>query len=285
MKDKQFGHGVAGLIVTVFFGGILLLVAAKAVHLAFRGHERAARMRKHSYVVMRTFALLEDSIDAADSHRLVISPRVHTGGIILRTDGEMNAVMSAAPDLRPASDSDALTVLELEIKKSLRIEKCLHEKLDAEVTACPRFEESCVVEEGQSFVGMSVDGMVELEVSESSRGGCCRLRLHRTPSMSLPSPEQFGSCTTGVLVPVGRHYSLYVDRNGRLRYLGHRGAVNIENQPVVEGVDRLVLHLDPEFDGKGIRLWGMLSTTSHRREGFSFVNSLGRKGQYNMLLN
>jgi hypothetical protein len=85
------------------------------------------------------------------------------------------------------------------------------------------------------------------------------------------------------IVPIEELYTLYVDTEHRLRYLGHRGADNIENQPLLPGVEALNLSPDERVP-RGVRArfkplkqpeW-MLQAGAHLAPASPFTFALNR---------
>ena len=195
--------------------------------------------------ISRSFTIIEDNFKKVDSYPIHISPRVHSAGNITYTDGTSNSVNTGS---RAASiESDALTNISISSNSIYRVIAFQNINGSLDYTACLPFSSNVHDTKAKTFIGLSLDNKFEL-VGQSrriiGRVDCRKFTLRQTKSMILPGTGQNDTQLVKILLPVNSYSTLYLDRSGILRYLGHRGEINTENQPLVEKLKKLNFSLD-----------------------------------------
>ena len=187
-------------------------------------------------------ALLDGVMHDLDSTTLAIPARVHANGQIKNFDGTPNAISLRNDSLAPANDSDAITAYCLLTAQALDVEA-----IDADgssLRACSRYGEYLSIDPLRTVVGLAPHAIWELRVVQKHPrrlARCVTLKLASSASMILPKSNPSDLSWIKTLVPIRRVYTLYVDRNSTLRYLGHSGETNIENQPIITQLPKLNL--------------------------------------------
>jgi hypothetical protein len=239
-------------------------------------------------VFLRTRSLLEQLVHDGDSSALIPLPRLHKHGNIRFTDGSPNSVMRGAASRRPHHASDAITAAAVDARRSLRIVSYQAGASRISVTACPIFETNSPAEQFHGFLGISLHGVFEVTSPQSKiavSGVCGTYELKPTKSMLTRTATVRDLSLIRLLIPITRIRSLYVDRKYELRYLSHRGDVNLENQPVVSNLKAMSLN------STALRPWNLhtlsaeLVVRGNARKEFSLVARIARAKVFNQLLN
>lgn len=230
-----------------------------------------------------------------DLHRLNIPPRIHTNGRITYSNGAPNPVSLRTDLLKPSRSSDAITTYTLSGIQELRI-------VDTDYSAIPTIFYTCLaydltglnlkkIQDHEIFVGITTAGYVELTGSAIAWNGvsgkkCYAVALSTNDGMIGQKNSLHHLPFIKLLFPVDRIYTLYIDQVGRLRYLGHRGILNIENQPILEGVNSLNLSLDYFPLPAHIRIKSTLKLPNNNKPLITTsVSKLGRLTNFNFLYN
>jgi hypothetical protein len=103
--------------------------------------------------------------------------------------------------------------------------------------------------------------------------------------MSVVSGGLVGAEHLKEIIPDLRHHTFYVDQRQQLRLLSHRGAENVENQPLFSGVRSLKLAKEDVLEGALSALSAEVEFLNGKKEGFALVHKLGRSSYYNFLMN
>jgi len=284
MKDQK-AFSTFEFLVSLFIGLSLLSGIAAGLH-HFILTEAKLRLESHeNYVYIRIRNLLEQVIDDLDSHRFELGPRVHRNGLITFTDNTPNPVSSLSGDNAPHPESDAVTGLGLDAAQSYRIKDAEKKGNNFEYFACRESNTGQHSSDKRSYIGISSDGYVELTGTSTSQAGSCRIfNLSPTPSMSVPQ-QNVDPLWVRKLVPINRHYTIYLSRDLHLRYLSHNGAANIENQPMISEAGKLKLSLEFFFDNRITGITAEVFSLTGREKKFAAVNNLARLKHYNFLFN
>ncbi len=277
--------GIILIELLIVLGVSLLLSLALAVigRAAFVLYRTGKSSYENAYAMLRLQHLLQQVTDDLDSHPFLIFPRVHAAGRISFPDGRPHPVLAGARV--PDAGSDALTAIALDLESAQTV---LNEEEPLSFFACPRFNKRLVKDEYFGFVGISADGMWELHGEVNPHAGrfeCMDLKLRHVPGMSL-SVQDGEPAAIRILVPIVRHYTLYLDEEEQLRYLSHgEGADWRENQPLFKGVRRLRLKTGSALGGAAwcISAEAVLHNGVRRRA--ASCARFGRSEHFNFLLN
>lgn len=99
--------------------------------------------------------------------------------------------------------------------------------------------------------------------------------------MIVPIAEVTNLELIRILIPVSAYSTMYLDNSGKLRYLGHRGSTNIENQPLLENLEQLNLGLEYEHDLYKLSVES--KSVFDKKLNFSFVNQISRISKFSYL--
>ena len=254
MIDRKFsstdGFSTLSLLVALAICAGIAIAASTSVFNLLRTLAAARFERSTTTRILTMDALLESVMHDLDSSTLAISARVHSAGRISASDGSLNAITSRNDALAPMPSSDAITAYSLLTSQTLDIEQI--DQLGSSFRACSRYGERLSIDPLRTVIGVSAHANWEFKVlSKQPRRAakCVTLRLAPTPSMILPSANLTDLPWIRTIIPVRRVYTFYLDRNETLRYLGHSGTTNIENQPVLTQLKALNLSLTLSPDG------------------------------------
>ncbi|NLF24429.1 MAG: hypothetical protein GX589_02060 [Deltaproteobacteria bacterium] len=289
MKNNFMERGASALeaLIGLVLAAPLMLMVGTGVHSALVHYLRIRVEHQNQYALIKTEGLLEKLMQGLDSHAFTLPLRIHKAGNIVMTNGEPNRVLSSKknpPDLR----SDAITGIALEITASYGVVRFEQQPWWYVFYACPRFDRRLHPEEFKSFVGISPDGPIELRGTYLAHPGnaeCLDFELAPVESMSVVAGDLLGAEHIKDIIPVSRHHTFYVDQQQQLRLLSHRGAENVENQPLLRGVQSLKLSMEGVFGGSVSALSAEVKFVDGRNESFTLVHKLGQSSYYNFLMN
>jgi len=222
-------------MVAVSLSSVVLLAVSTVLLHSVRVNQRMSETITQDEVSHRFAAECLRVLQLLDSHRLPVLPRVHSHGNIRFTNGLRNPIALTHGPTAPNPNSDAITALELSPSDRLTV---LHASTSSpyQFYACTQ-SRAPLPATVRSYVGLSADGMYELVGQRQvAAPGCWQFTLAEQPSMSVFAPTHSSPALVRVLVPILAQYTLYVNRRNELRYLGHRGAVNDENQPIASDI-------------------------------------------------
>lgn len=283
MKDDLASKGFSTLELVLSLALSSLIVSGTlALFFSLTNFSIEAEIRTEAdYGLIRIKEEIAQIIAELDSNRLNITPRLHKAGKIKFTDGSFNPIMSLSPSAAnyPATDADAVTSVAVRVLESHKVKDARLSGSHYIFLACPRWKKLANPGAIRSFVAFSADGSFELTGGSDSAdsSGCRNFSLLQQKSMSL---NNSGSpLNARILIPIERQYTLYVGSDRQLRYLGHAGASNIENQPLLEGVELFQVSLKEKplvmsvfvkmMNGKKTEL--SQSALFAREEAFNFI--------------
>ena len=285
---KSAGLGLLEFVVSMLIAAPLLTLFLLTLANSSRAVFQITAQEAGIYNYAKVRALLQNLTDDYSAHTLLIEPRIHDQGVITFSDGAANSIHQAALKMQPAQSSDAVSALALDLRGSLRIFRAEKSGNTFRYFACLSLKDSGTIESPASFLALTVDGLLELHGELQSirgRSGCFALTLRTGPSMTIPINKSLRPEFSRLLVPISKNYTLYVSRQGELRFLSHRGGENIENQPLLTGIEQLTLSLRKPAVRGIFALSGQLEAPPKVKRSFSFPCLIGRDDFLNLLLN
>lgn len=252
MLTNAKGLSTLELMISILLGAVVLSIAGRTI-LELTQLWASVRLEEQDLnAALRVQETLRGVIRDLDASPLPIPPKIHQNGRLYLSDNSKNPVLGSrtAPD----TNSDAVTSLELNLQAEFAIRSTKAASSETEIIACPRFPSPASLPDSQTFLGLGVDGMLLLigdSVAAPTTGkGCRKFMLNQQPTMSgSPISQVTNPLRVRNLIPVVRHYTIYVDSDHQLRFLGHRGTKNIENQPIIGGVKQLKLSASTFTEG------------------------------------
>lgn len=224
------------------------------------------------YSIERVAVISETLIDELDQHRVNIIPRIHKDGKIKFPDDSYNQIMHAANP--PSLFSDAISSIQLRTFGSLRINQ-INSHYSIILNACHIFP-TLEINQEKSYLGVTQSGFVELIVINSTfSNGCYQIEAFADKSMIFKS-ELSQILNLEYILPIQREYTLFVDSLNQFRYLGHRGSVNIENQPITSRIKNIKLLLSPILEPFFYNLQISIFSSSNQSTDRNFQHRLSR---------
>jgi hypothetical protein len=186
--------------------------------------------------------ILREIIQHTDQHRLPLFPKFHPHGEIRFADGVVHPLSSRNDEHKPAQESDAITVLQIEPGKMLR--------LSAEGRICDSFSSP------QHIIAYTGSGWYEAEVSRITDPPCSEVAIQTyARSIFFLQPEEENGSMKNLpkrpflLLPIRSITTYYVSKGRTFRLAQHRGESITENQPVLENAPEM--RLSSELDSYG----------------------------------
>lgn len=292
MNKNNSGHALiellvaALLIIPILTGGALLIKTATFSYfrLLKKGGQIQAATKMNSYLL--------GIAKEYDQHRLQLGLKIHKNGIIKFADNSLNPISLRADSLKPDTKSDAITSVSVKTLNAFTIHKSDISASPFIFYGCPKFGKSyqTLPSPAAQFIGISTDTNIEFIGSTSPWSGqaalgCLIFSLTPVSGMLYKKASSHSSAFITAIIPADRTYTIYIDSQGRLRYLGHEGNRNVENQPLAEGpiTAKLTFQNWPTsaFTLIKSKYWpGTSDEINH-----IFPSHLGRHSQLNFLLN
>ena len=280
MGEKGFS-----LIDTLFglaLSATLIAAAGTLIFPAIKGLLSTVGLHRQVATDLRARNMLSDLISALDTHRFNFGIKIHPGAAIKYTSGADNPVTNGKT--APLKGSDAVSALELDRPKTLWINERSISGTNLQVFACARWSERPAPAEATHFLGLGPGAQLELigkAKAHIGRKDCLDLELHAEPSMIIPELGEISFISE--LIPIKREFTLYLDGEGQLRFLGHQGAKNIENQPVIRNISGLKLALNEAWSG----VFSLSAEITHKhgkKDHYELVSKISRLAVYQQLL-
>jgi hypothetical protein len=290
-KDNQkkfYISGFSTLEVAISIGLIMpCFLALAVIFSASAGSLNREKTNKtETYNIIRIKQLLSEVTKEIDLHPFLLVPRIHKNGLIRFTDGKLNKVVKAAGANRPLLTSDAITYLRLNILDSFEI--LSFDKDTSYINACSRYgtQIQAALYENYLVIGPSgfFEGVLHTPQITNSLSRTCINGLISFPQSMIGNPaKEIVPEHARFIIPIERIYTLYTDRKKILRFLGHRGQVNIENQPILQNSPEL--NLKTELMPSGLINMETKLVLGKRQILVNLTNRLQRVPFLNYLLN
>lgn len=270
---------------------LIPIVTASLSAIVFSVHLniRAISEEKSHSNLLRLKQLFDQITTELDAHRFYLPPIISKAGDLQTTEGEPNSI-NVHPNLAAKPDSKIITSGEIKLLESQSVQLIKNPLQPLKFLTCPTFEFKPLkpLSSYKSFLGLTPEGMCELTGSSTvwkieNHKTCWELQLEKVSSMWIPSEPSDACWNVTKIIPIDRIYSIYLSNQGDVRYLGHLGGQNIENQPILSGVDRL--DIDLEFDHSLLRLQTTIKSFGGSNYTFSSQNHLARESSLNFTLN
>ena len=191
----------------------------------------------------------EQAVLASDSLSFLPPARIHTDSVVTFTDGSANDIIFSKSHTKPSLRNDALTTANAIASNMLDVHSIENLGTKKLYNACASFlqkfqkdiDTSFLYNE-RSYLGISIEGRFELTgqawIDSTQDNSICRvLELEHQKSMMFDAINPIAPIIK--IIPLHSLYTLYKDQNETLRYLAHRGADNIENQPLEDSSDNI----------------------------------------------
>jgi hypothetical protein len=274
---QQIGLATLEILVCLSIAIPVLFALVLSLHQSVNALALATGQHQKAIDVARISSMLQWVLNDFDSHRFLINPRIHHNGAITYSDGSPSPLMKTGVH-GPTADSDGVTGLKLSIDNTLMVRSNVLIGSTLKLFACPRFglkstpELSCLM-------GIHSLGFAELKaekVSKPDKNGCRTL---------LAISEAINVQAISMLVPIERHYTLYVDRHNQLRYVSHCADKILENQPVLSNIKELKLALDAVGQAPALQLSAIITLADKMAVRLAITNHLARTAIFTFLLN
>lgn len=278
------GFSLAGLLLALSLTASAGLFLFRDAHHFIRQY---IKLSEESSVIrheIRIRRMITAAVADLDASPLPLMPIIHEKASIRFADGTANPVTFGGN--APHPDSNAVTIISPDSACSLRVLSVDTSSSGFRYFACAQYRRPDAQSPPASFIGVSVDGLMYMAGGAApipARPGCFLADLNQSRNMALP-PAEFDAQTLRLLVPISREYTIYVSKNGDLRILGHRGAMNIENQPIMSGIGNILFTRTNEVAASGIFGLEVEAVFLHgQRLTFAAAAALGRARPFNML--
>lgn len=235
------GSGMIELLIGIAIAIPLIIAALNSLKSAASSYNSLIKAASTMQAFGKLDAQLLTLTKEYDQHLFKIPPTIHRNGQIKFSSGQLNQVSQRTDSLRPAKSSDAITHLDFHFKNKFKIRKIEHAGHHLNLFCCPQFGPSTIELpiDGGSYLIFTTERASEFVGTRTAWGPvsqkCFKITGNIVSGMisgTRPLEEPYFAIS---LIPIKRIYTIYIDSVGRLRFLGHRGALNTENQPLANG--------------------------------------------------
>lgn len=234
-----------GSTVLEFLMGLLILAPIVAAALSgfktlTKTHTSLIKAASDLHSLLKADAFLSKTAAEGDQHSLAHLTVIHLNGEIRYGAGALNPVSTRTDDKRPSIESDAISQISLAIRNALTISNISHVAGAFSLQGCPKYPGQNITfsDTSRSYLAVGTYGMTEFIADRSPLGGatpnCWEFRGMQSDGMILEANLPDLNFTR-YLIPIDKIYTIYIDSRNRLRFIGHEGLDNKENQPLSDG--------------------------------------------------
>lgn len=295
------GQVLISILVTMMLSIPLLWISLDSLRQSLLLNTKTKIVQAEDYTLLTLRSEFTRLIDAYDTSTLANTLRVHTKGQILFSNGIINETGISSDKLKAEANSNAVTVAELLPQAMLETKTADNTSMPLTFVACLKYPSLESYSEIKSylantsrihFIALNTEGFEELIGKAKIKYDvapeiCLDLELIRSEGMIGISEPSLGEAKPYIFkfIPIKKLYTLYIDSQQQLRYLGHYGFYNIENQPLIKGIKSLQLS-EITFPGsKILSLHVKVVFNSSRVVTFSIASHVSHSDFFNLLLN
>lgn len=293
MSRYSKNHGYSTL--EILIGMLLLtpLILATTKSLQFFGFSFFTLNKQSSSLrtVIKAHNHFNDIIREHDQHPFSIWPRIHRNGRIKFFDGSFNPIALRTDSLKPDSNSDAITQVSLHIKNTYIIHLNQHNGSISTFFGCPKYgsQQVSLPQNLTTYLLITPDSLLEFEAQNrpwgSSPNKCLEITGQVKSGMINTTMNSTSAKFSLLFIPVEKIFTVYIDSAGRLRYLGHRGTTNTENQPLASGPIQINLELTSWPSNEHQSLKAIYTFPKGREMSHHYHPRLKRLNPINLILN
>jgi len=198
--------------------------------------------------LFKTDAFLSSLVRESEQHPIPNLTAIHLNGQIKYGLGSLNPVTTRTDDKRPSSSSDAISQISLSLKNTMNITNIYQQAGIYSLQGCPKYPGQIITfsASSRSYLAVGTYGITEFIADRISlngaASGCWEFKGSPTDGMILKANAP-DLTFTRYLIPIDKIYTIYSDALNRLRFIGHEGLDNKENQPLSDGSINLKLRI------------------------------------------
>lgn len=240
-RKPQSGSGMIELLMGIAIAIPLIIAGLNSLKSAVHSYSALIKAANTMQAFGKLNAHLSSIANENDQHIFKLSPIIHRNGLIKLGSGELNPVSRRTDALRPSLLSDAITHLDFHSKNIFKIKQVQQSGNSLRIFCCPKYDPSTtdIPLDIGTYLIFTTDRFSEFVGTRtpwlSASRKCFTVTGNVTGGMisgNRPLDEPYFAVG---LIPIKKIYTLYIDSLGRLRFLGHRGPLNTENQPLADG--------------------------------------------------
>ena len=288
---RQNASSVLEIIIAMAIAMPCLLCLTALVRQSAEQVSQAKKLKNKTYNTLRIKHLAEEILKNLDSHPFQLLPRVHKSGIITLTNNRLNAITEHIRLLKPSIKSDAISYTHMNLTATQEIISIKQEADTIIVYSCSRYGENLFPADYKSYLLLQPQGFFEasgelIRDKQQSERICFHSILRPTESMIAQPLSIQNALTSKFIIPLRAIYTIYVDAGNRLRYLGHSGERNIENQPILNNIGEMQIDVRKHLNSFHTEIEFMINDKFFTEPVIiKRNNSIGRVPYINFLLN
>jgi hypothetical protein len=252
-------------------------------------------IQQSSSILHETTAAIESRVSLTKaaltiSAQLAALERSHIPGLVTISSGltiraphgGLHPVAGVGASSQPRSESDIVSVIEVDPRYRGRIRQSKFTESSVEVEVCGSPELPATTQ-FRSHLAVGLAGVCQITGAPTPTvagcftvsGNVVRGLLHATAACPRAALLEY--------LPVTREFSVYIDKTGELRLVSHVGTLILENQPITRGLRSL--QVSPFMAASGATLFGVtLVATKARQHTFMLSGALAQHSLWNEIL-
>lgn len=231
---NQYGYSLLETIISLGLITIILSLMFKELlfQLKFNTNFSNYLLEQKKVTVLEKY--LEDVVENQNSFRFVKTYKIHPLGKVTFSDNSEN-IISTHKTLSPKPNSKAISSAKILFKELMSVKESQNFVDGVSILTCftnQILKQSFSAKDIKSYLAITSDGAVELVGSLVKKDNSCYEGiLAKNRSIIFEQPKFL---TIKYLVPIRSISTIYLSKENELRFLGHSGENNIENQPILK---------------------------------------------------
>ena len=247
LSDKERGDVALDALWGLLLGS---LVVVSCAYLTSRVSATAAVITREvngRLAAAKTIAVVTAALHSLDRNRQDFGAQITSGGTLRLPNGLRHPLGAISSVSGPQSDSDILTVIDLDNRYRGTVTQATISGASIDATVCGL---SSRIPSGafKSYLLLTIEGARQVVGEAIAITSSCA-RLTGSSISGVVSAQATFPSRPLVFVPIDREYSIFVDRAATLRLSSHTGSTILENQPISRDVRLMTIQEDRKPNG------------------------------------
>ena len=191
------------------------------------------------FAAAKTIGAITGALLALDRNRQPFAAQITSGGTLRFSNGVRHPLASISTTSGPRSDSDIITVIDLDNRYRGAVTTATISGASIDATVCglaSRIPSSAF----KSYLILTIEGARQVVGEVVPISSTCARLMGSSIQGAVSGTAAFPSRPL-IFVPIDREYSIFVDRAANLRLASHTGNILLENQPITPNVDSITI--------------------------------------------
>lgn len=215
----------------------------------------------------KTIAVVTGALFALDRNRQPFAAQITSGSTLRFPNGVRHPLASISTTSGPRTDSDIITVIDLDNRYRGAVTAATISGTTIEATVCGL---SSRIPSGafKSYLILTIEGARQVVGEVMPISSTCARMMGSSIQGAVSGESAFPSRPL-IFIPIDREYSIFVDRATNLRLASHTGNILLENQPISRGVDSI--SIGAERRSNGVPIFKLTVRPTSGRELSNFI--------------